>query len=396
MARSKTEQERDREWGGSSRDHALAKVCAAPPPQSPNVGLWVCLICGDASCGGRADPSSSLSTIAVCPPTSSAAGVAGASPPPRLPPNYSHHARLHYERTFHAYAVEASTQTVWDFAGRGFVHRLLCSEGGGKIVETAGMERGGMSAAASAAAFSSSMADENSDRGGGGGRSRVLSSPSRSPPPGLSRSSFVGASRSDCPSPTFSPLTHDEECRRHVQLESLASEYSSLLRHALNESRRVYDSRLRNINATWKEREERALATARARTTPKSNLVGMQADASGGVDETLADKGGGGASERQAGGGESVTCEMVISALSRELVKTKAKVEGLTQKLHVRERERDEVKEWVNALKKNRTEWLAEIGKARQELSAVMATRAEVIPQLEEKVSKLMLSLDGG
>lgn len=56
--------------------------------------IWVCLICGSLGCG-RYD---------------------GA------------HAYAHYEATSHCYAMDISTQHVWDYAGDGYVHRLIQSK----------------------------------------------------------------------------------------------------------------------------------------------------------------------------------------------------------------------------------------------------------------------------
>ena len=63
--------------------------------------LWICLICGNIGCGryGRA------------------------------------HAHTHYERTTHLYALELETQRVWDYAGDGYVHRLIQNKADGKLVE---------------------------------------------------------------------------------------------------------------------------------------------------------------------------------------------------------------------------------------------------------------------
>ena len=63
--------------------------------------LWICLICGNIGCGryGRA------------------------------------HAHAHYERTTHLYALELETQRVWDYAGDGYVHRLIQNVADGKLVE---------------------------------------------------------------------------------------------------------------------------------------------------------------------------------------------------------------------------------------------------------------------
>ena len=65
-------------------------VCAG----NDNVNLWICLICGNIGCG-RYD---------------------------------SAHAYAHYEATSHCYAMDISTQHVWDYAGDGYVHRLIQSK----------------------------------------------------------------------------------------------------------------------------------------------------------------------------------------------------------------------------------------------------------------------------
>ncbi|EIW58742.1 zf-UBP-domain-containing protein [Trametes versicolor FP-101664 SS1] len=63
--------------------------------------LWICLICGNIGCGryGRA------------------------------------HAHAHYAATTHLYALELETQRVWDYAGDGYVHRLIQNKADGKLVE---------------------------------------------------------------------------------------------------------------------------------------------------------------------------------------------------------------------------------------------------------------------
>ncbi|GBE86383.1 RING finger protein ETP1 homolog [Sparassis crispa] len=77
--------------------------------------LWICLVCGNIGCGryGRA------------------------------------HAHAHYTRTTHLYALELETQRVWDYAGDGYVHRLIQNKADGKLVElpsaaaTVGSDRAG-------------------------------------------------------------------------------------------------------------------------------------------------------------------------------------------------------------------------------------------------------------
>ncbi|KAF9245295.1 hypothetical protein BU15DRAFT_85626 [Melanogaster broomeanus] len=68
---------------------------------SSATNLWICLICGNIGCGryGRA------------------------------------HAHAHYDSTTHLYALELETQRVWDYAGDGYVHRLIQNKADGKLVE---------------------------------------------------------------------------------------------------------------------------------------------------------------------------------------------------------------------------------------------------------------------
>lgn len=63
--------------------------------------LWICLICGHLGCG-----------------------------------RYNQaHAFHHYADTSHLYALELETQRVWDYAGDGYVHRLIQNKSDGKLVE---------------------------------------------------------------------------------------------------------------------------------------------------------------------------------------------------------------------------------------------------------------------
>lgn len=75
----------------SITDEDLEPMCSVCASTS---SVWVCLICGNLGCG-RYD---------------------------------SAHAYAHYETTSHCYAMDISTQHVWDYAGDGYVHRLIQSK----------------------------------------------------------------------------------------------------------------------------------------------------------------------------------------------------------------------------------------------------------------------------
>jgi len=87
----------------------------------------VCLICGVVSCGGNLGGT-------LCNTITQPFGIPQESCE-RLQNDNSGHARLHYEQTLHAYALETETQHVWDFAGGGYVHRLIRNSDDGKLVE---------------------------------------------------------------------------------------------------------------------------------------------------------------------------------------------------------------------------------------------------------------------
>ncbi|KAI8911973.1 BRCA1-associated protein 2-domain-containing protein [Powellomyces hirtus] len=63
--------------------------------------VWICLICGNIGCGRYQEG----------------------------------HAQSHFGETQHLYAMELETQRVWDYAGDGYVHRLIQNRTDGKLVE---------------------------------------------------------------------------------------------------------------------------------------------------------------------------------------------------------------------------------------------------------------------
>jgi BRCA1-associated protein len=104
-------------WRGSgcpvcryTQNDALAGLRAGADGDTPDnecsvcgstQNLWICLICGNIGCG-RYDEA---------------------------------HAFAHYETTSHTYAMDVVTQHVWDYAGDGYVHRLIQNKADGKLVD---------------------------------------------------------------------------------------------------------------------------------------------------------------------------------------------------------------------------------------------------------------------
>jgi hypothetical protein len=103
---------------------------------------YVCLICGVVSC---ADPTGSASSSSLAAASSMAtpcsrttavepsatAGLTSCNS--AVAPAVHSHARRHYDQTLHAYALHTESQHVWDFAGQGYVHRLLQNKDDGKV-----------------------------------------------------------------------------------------------------------------------------------------------------------------------------------------------------------------------------------------------------------------------
>ncbi|KAH7056857.1 BRCA1-associated protein 2-domain-containing protein [Linnemannia elongata] len=80
---------------GVSEDQNVCAICGTTE------NLWICLICGHIGCGRYQEK----------------------------------HAYHHYYETSHLYALELESQRVWDYAGDGYVHRLIQNKTDGKLVE---------------------------------------------------------------------------------------------------------------------------------------------------------------------------------------------------------------------------------------------------------------------
>jgi BRCA1-associated protein len=146
-------------------------------------------------------------------------------------PSHLGHALQHYEESLHAYALDTETQHVWDFAGGGYVHRLLQNCEDGKIVEAADPR------SREEAALNHLVGEA----GEGVRPSTPLSA--------LERSTI----------PTYSSSAEDDEAI-HRKLEGFAGQYYTLLKSQLEQQRIFYEGHLEAIrreheNTTRTERQ---------------------------------------------------------------------------------------------------------------------------------------------
>ncbi len=147
-----------------------------------NESIHVCLICGVASCWNKNNIQTSTGGTPCA--------MRGC-------------ARQHYDETLHTYALDTSTQHVWDFAGQGYVHRLIQSVDDGKIVE---------------------VSDPNSGQ----------------------------MERSIIPQLT----DHEENEVVHRKLEGYASQYCSLLKSQLEQQRVYYEGVMDKIRSEYKAKDD--------------------------------------------------------------------------------------------------------------------------------------------
>ena len=146
--------------------------------------LWICLVCGFIGCGS----------------------------------SNCYHIRDHYESLLHAYAMNVENGRVWDFAGDGYVHRLIMQQSDtdytlGSLSE----EDGGLI------------------NGNGGLTARVQPKMVEVPDPRYRLSSRTRQA----------PLTTDEESLVvNRKLESTAYHYNQLLTWQLGQNRQQYEDRL--------------------------------------------------------------------------------------------------------------------------------------------------------
>ncbi|KAI0343098.1 zf-UBP-domain-containing protein [Trametopsis cervina] len=224
-----------------------ASHCAACPSTSPSTSnLWICLICGNIGCGRYRRA----------------------------------HAQAHYEATTHLYALELETQRVWDYAGDGYVHRLIQNKADGKLVE--------LPSAASALSMGGSA------RGGEGGG-------------GPSAADALSAEKIEAIGIEYSYLLTSQLDSQRTYYEAQTNE----LRTQVGELKGLVEQLSTEVAADARRREEAEMARRKADEERVAELERAKAKA-----EKRADKFG-----------------EVARALERELKSERAQSEGLLKNL---------------------------------------------------------------
>ncbi|KAJ2662023.1 hypothetical protein IWW48_002082 [Coemansia sp. RSA 1200] len=179
--------------------------------------LWICLICGTVGCGRYANA----------------------------------HAKEHFEHTQHPYSLELESQRVWDYAGDGYVHRILQNMADRKVIalDTYNASGGrhqdvdGVNGSAASSAADADTGDADSYRGG---RWRQQSLSCGDQADDEAACSSNGEMRRLAPSSTTrggppATTTRGSFVDAREKLQSVTQEYEALLTSQLESQRSHYE-----------------------------------------------------------------------------------------------------------------------------------------------------------
>lgn len=142
--------------------------------------LWVCLVCGFIGCGKYRDS----------------------------------HIQRHYDEHLHTYAMNTESGRVWDFAGDGYVHRLILSESDESLISS----------------HASTMDAPQVNRG----FMKVVE---------ISSPHYHSSERSN-----VAPITsNEEELLINNKLEATANHFNQLVHWQLDRNRELYEMRLNRV-----------------------------------------------------------------------------------------------------------------------------------------------------
>ena len=346
--------------------------------------LWVCLVCGFVGCGR----------------------------------SHGFHIKDHYLDYLHTYAMNVSNRCVWDFAGNGYVHRLILQRPDEDVEAdnvsnnayhsslTGSPGRGRSSTISSSSSLSSlsgncmgsrsacdanrtgrsnsfdaitSIADEGSSDvdklqsppvlgsnragEGAGGRARVLLGGERR---------LSGMKLVEIPDPLHTSSTRQqgavlssqqEELLINSKLEIAANHYNQLVTWQLQQHRERYEARLSRV-------QEHAYQEAAA----VAMMVHSQSRDQKASEETWAQK--------------------VLQSLVVEKAKVIKQCDAGKERLRLAREELDVLSKLNNSLATNLQEWQQRVDAALQTLTTAEQAYRQGVPKLEKKVRDLMKKLE--
>jgi len=322
--------------------------------------IYICLICGVASCWNNNDMgyTNPIDHVVVDDNIQNSGrgtriletGASAGSPNICIPATTmtEGHAALHYTETHHAYALDTQTQHVWDFVGRGYVHRLLHNVDDGKIVES----------------------HDPDDTTSHGMRSLV--------PPGSTEGMEEGEAV-------------------HRKLEGFADQYCTLLKSQLEHQRVYYGGVLEGIrrgkidvedggdgDGSGGRRHRRRGSGGFVAGRRKKGTTSRRASGGGGNNYTIADS----STDNHS------TASDLLAALKQDrnqLQQRSATLRGKYEKVV------DNItflKNLNESLEANKEPMRKQIGDARREINETRDMTRRCIPPLEEKVRLLILQIE--
>ncbi|KAK0520903.1 hypothetical protein OC842_006958 [Tilletia horrida] len=266
--------------------------------------LWVCLICASVGCGRY---------------------KAG-------------HAHQHFQETGHLYSLELETQRVWDYAGDGYVHRLIQNKADGKLVELP----------------SASSAASTPARAGGAGRS------SRGgPQAGWDDTSFsAGTGKGQGSSAQAGGLSMGGEPEDKV--ESLGLEYSYLIVSQLESQRAFYEEQVKLLQTELESSQTAHASSLERLAQAETQLAALQARLEQ-VEQSNVRLG----QERERAEKRAERQTELMRKHERDLHTERAQTQGLLSNLGLAQRERVQLEDEMKTIK-------AELEDVREQMRDLM------------------------
>jgi BRCA1-associated protein len=269
------------------------------------------------------------------------------------------HIHAHYERHLHAYAMNTADRRVWDFAGDGWVHRLILQQadgapGGVAFAPSASSAVPSASASLSASAGGGGADDDHGSNGAGVNVKMVEVSDPRHRHPSR---------------PHVAPLSaQEEEEIVSRKLESAARHYNQLVAWQLQHNREQHDIRLQRLRAFIQQ-------------------------------ETSVVAGGGGSSSSahhhgaDVGRGTNWTTALLQLAAT-EKAKLLRQTDAARARLAAVREETAVLRELNGSLQDNTAEWQRRADAAQARVTEAQAMHRRFVQKLEERVASLMEKLD--